>query len=143
MEELVKLYIQNDRLMLTESDLVNRAFSMIFSSDILEKHKLAIHSELRPFKGEQSIQGGKWQSVKQINYAAKFDLALIDKSVQYWEEAYTKVLDAQSRRGKRRGIQYWRFLVYPLEAHKVVFEFKKRLKGKYVRIFLRNIYERA
>ena len=49
---LVNEYRISERLILTESDMVNRAYYLIQESGILEKHNLAIHSELRPFDFE-------------------------------------------------------------------------------------------
>ncbi len=132
--QLIEKYNSNERYVLTESDLVNRFYHMILTSDILSKHDLILHSELRPFDGVHVIHDQKWEKVNQINYAAKFDLALLDPHNKFWKEAFEKVLEGQTRHGKRKGIQYWRFLSYPLSAYKAVFEFKIRAKGNTTRI---------
>lgn len=130
MKELVEKYEKCERLILTESDLVNRVFSMILRSGIPENHTLGIHTELRPFIGKEAIRGEKWQTVEPINYAAKCDLVLIDPATKFWSEAYSKVWDYQTNHGEKRDdLRYWRFLAYPVEAFRAVFEFKIRVKG--------------
>ena len=128
---LVSEYCNNERLILTESDMVNRAYYFIQESGILEKHSLAIHSELRPydFKDRKAIHDGSWSDIDQINHAAKFDLALVDASDDYWDQAHQYILCSQSKTRKKKRIRYWRFLVYPLKAFKAAFEFKIRVQG--------------
>ena len=134
LKQLIEKYDNDKRYILTESDLVNRFYSMIQNSEILKKHNLILHSELRPFDGKNVIHKEKWGRAAQINYAAQFDLSLLDPDKKFWEEAFKKVSKAQTRQGKNEEIRYWRFLSYPLAAHKAVFEFKIRAKGNTTKI---------
>lgn len=44
------------------------------------------------------MHGKKWSEIEQVNYAAKFDLALVATSDDYWDQAHQYILCRQSKK---------------------------------------------
>jgi len=127
--EISQNYCKNERYILTESDLVNETYSCIRQSGILRKYGLSMHTEIRPYepKKDKVIRNKDWEKLEQINYAAKFDLVLVDDDEKYWKITRTRIAQAQT--GTDSKLKYWRFLLYPVESFRAVIEFKVRVKG--------------
>ena len=129
---LISNYRADEKYILTEADATNRFYEILSQNLILQKYDLSIHSELRPFIKQKNgkykiIKKGKWTNEGRINEGAKFDLSIINNSNYFWDKAFKKVVRAQTNDETR--VKYWRFLSYPLEAFKAVFEFKIRVQG--------------
>ncbi len=127
-------YRKDERYILTESDLVSETYLHLKKSGILEKYGLSLHTELRPFdpENDEIIRKKTWEKIVQINYAAKFDLALVDKKKMYWDLSRKRIAQAQT--GTDDELKYWRFLLYPVESFRVVIEFKVRVKNNHKNI---------
>ena len=137
LKRIVDSYWNDKWYMLTERDLVARAFSLL-RKELLPR--FSIHCELRPFKGPYTQEDKKWYKVirdvegiakwcrQQGNSGAIFDLCVLDSDPELWRKAYKKAC------GERTEPRYWRFPSYPLEAFRAVIEFKVRGKGNLPRI---------
>ena len=129
--ELVSDYCKHPTKYMTENDIVIQAHKLIQKHVLNTKQKLSLHSELRPyiFEGDIGIHEMDWNPVDQINHASKCDLAIIDTSSIHWDKTMKKIVCLHSRKRRKKKLNYWRFLVYPVKAFKAAFEFKMRVRG--------------
>lgn len=112
---------------LTEADVVSDLFSML-DQRLKQDPNLAVHSQLRPFSGENRVIRGKvWKQVSWISQqkdprrGSLVDIAVIDMSEAYWKRALNKA----------KRFDYWRILSYPVEAFRAALEVKIRVKGNF------------
>ena len=144
--ELLHAYLKDKRLVLTENDMVMRAYGMLVKNGVPEH---SLHTELRPYIGsydkkckvirklkqeEASETKLDWHEQDKANQGARFDLAVVledDESNDFWERALTK---AKSDQGAHNGLRYWRVLSYPCEAFRAAIEFKAKVHNNMNRI---------
>lgn len=130
-------YNANPRKYLTENDIVFQAYRHLQDEVLSDESKLSIHSELRPYKFEEKkgIHDNGWACLKQINHASKCDLAIVDSNKLYWNKTKKKIITLHSvKNPNKKKLRYWRFLIYPVEAFRAVFEFKMRVQGNLTNI---------
>ena len=82
LNDLRDFYCADNRNILTESDVISRAYHLFMEKDIPKKFDTSLHCELGPFNPESNevIRNEGWESEVPLNYASKFDLALIDNN---------------------------------------------------------------
>ena len=131
LNRLVNDYKSNPRKYLTENDIVIQAHRFLQDGIISNESKLSIHSEFRPynFREGKGIHNDKWTCLRHINHASKCDVAIVDSDTKYWKITKEKIKCLHSKKLKKKKLRYWRFLVYPIEAFKAIFEFKMRVQG--------------
>ncbi len=79
LRQLLCEYKTTPRNFMTENDIVIQAHKLLQDAVISNNPKLAIHSELRPykFKEQKGIKDNDWRSLDQINHASKCDTAIV------------------------------------------------------------------
>jgi hypothetical protein len=126
--ELAKSYQKEDSMFMTENDVVLHLSRLLYA--VIDPG-FEIHSELRPWIPENEvIRGQKWDELDQLNWCSKVDLAVTDS--RYFQQALEKIKKIQ---GKKKGLKYWRILLFPLEGFEAVFEVKVRVNSNLDRIF--------
>lgn len=127
-KHLQTAYRSDKKGFLTEGDVASTLFWML-KSQLKNETNVAVHSQLQPYKkrNNQVYIIGKdegWEKPKGGHWGAVVDVAAIDTSESFWNDAYERV--------KHR--KYWRVSGHPVEAFLAIIEIKIRVHGNIKRI---------